>query len=543
MPGPHRLLIIGIGGADYHALTNWIGRGKLPSLTELMSRGRLLRCQSTRPPVTAPAWTTVLTGCEPGKHGIYDFIDFSSPDRRPWWTIPRGCPDLFERLSAASLSCGGLSVPMIYPAREPQGVMVSGFGSPGLVDAAFYPRSLRDELLTAVPEYEVYPRSTCCIGDDPEQLVAFPRVLGRAAAHVLDQHDLDVFMLVFSSLDWAGHAHMGGPAPLEGVPLAVAEVIDEEIGRLVGTTEWPKTPVLIISDHGMRCARRQLNLPKLFVDLGLMRVRWADTAPPIRRHAVPALASAWRLAKRILPPGVVRRIRVAGDSVRRELTEGWPSVEIDWEGTTAFPLGSYGSIQLNLQGREPHGTVTPKDYERVRAEVIGKLQSATDPASGEPLFGEVPCGEEAFGGPLIGSPPDIVVSAYAEDVSLGIAALETHLMLFTEHRGLIEPMRPPWGVHTPDAILGISGDAVNSRAAAPECSLADFAPTALHLLGLPVPTLMDGRALTECLTGSFGENPGPAMEHALFAPQPAFLAYSREDEQVLTARLHDLGYL
>jgi predicted AlkP superfamily phosphohydrolase/phosphomutase len=543
MPGPHGLLIIGIDGADYHTLTDWLARGRLPHLAALVSHGQLLRCESTRPPLTAPAWTTALTGCNPGKHGTYDFLDFSFPTRRPWWSLPRGRPDLFERLSAVSVSCGALNIPMVYPARESHGVMVSGFGCPCLADDGFHPRSLRRELLAAVPEYAVYPASGCYLGGDPDQLFGFTRTLGRAAAYLLDHYDLDVFMLVFGSLDWAGHAHVGEAEPFDGVPLSVAEAIDDEIGRLVARTDWPKTPVLLVSDHGMRCAERQINLPKLFVDLGLMQVRWADEVPARRRLATSALISAWRLAKRVLPRGLIRRLRIAGDSVRRELAEDRRTMEIDWERTIAFPLGAYGSIRLGLQGREPGGGVALTDYERVRRQVIEKLRSVIDPESGEPVFGEVLSREQVFSGPLIAGAPDIVVSPRGRDMALGIPALESQLMLFTRQSALVEPMVPRWGVHTQDAVLGISGDVVRGEAPAPDCGLADFAPTVLHLLGLPVPSYMDGRALTECLTEAPARGPGVMTEETLTMAEAPLFRTTLDDEEVLTARLRSLGYL
>ncbi len=112
------LLLIGIDGADHEMLSKWLRAGELPALGALLGHGCLLRSQSTRPALTAPAWKTIFTGCSPGKHGVYDFLDFGSPERRPWWTLPHAMPSVWERLTAAGKTVTALNVPMTYPAER-----------------------------------------------------------------------------------------------------------------------------------------------------------------------------------------------------------------------------------------------------------------------------------------------------------------------------------------------------------------------------------------------------------------------------------------
>jgi predicted AlkP superfamily phosphohydrolase/phosphomutase len=531
MKGPARLLLIGIDGADHELLGRWIAEDRLPNLAELVGHGRLLRCLSTLPPLTAPAWTTALTGCNPGRHGTFDFLDFSFPERRPWWKLARGCPDLFEHLTTSGVTCAGVNIPMIYPARPAHGILIAGFGCPALTEEAFHPQSLREELFDDVPGYAAYPAAGAYLGEDPEALTRFPRLMGKAAEHILARHELDVLMVVFNSLDWAEHCHASTPDGFDGVPLEAAQSIDREIGRLLEATDWPSTPVLVVSDHGMKRATRQVNAPRLLTDLGLLAVRWAKGVPLHRRFGLSALVSAWGLAKRALPAGLTRRLRVAGEPIRTNFEQDAPSVVIDWTKTTVIPLGAYGSLRLAVQGREPEGRITRDEYPDVLQQVMDELRAA------------VLSRDDLFSGPLVDQGPDIVVTAQADDTALGVPALESHLLLFSRQKGWIAPLIPSWGVHAPGGILIMSGNDVAEAPCVDECSVADFTPTALHLLGLPVPPYMDGLALTD--EDSVGSEHAPPNRRgyegnagARGSVDPTRLATA-----ALVQRLEDLGYL
>lgn len=537
MPNPRRLLIIGLDGADFFLLQQWIARGELPNIGELVSRGCLLRAQSTLPPMTAPAWTTIFTGCNPGKHGVFDFYDFNFPHRRPWWHRPVGCPDLFQHLTSAEIACGGLNVPMIYPARAAHGLMVSGFGCPWPVEDAVYPPSARETLFSAVPDYQQSPESEVLLGASPELLIEFPRMRGRAAGALLDRYQFDVFVVVFGAFDWAAHGHVGSPEGFDGLPLTVAKSIDIEIGRLVDRTDWPKTPVILVSDHGMTRADKEVNLLKLFSDLDLLRVKEEKGGSALRRALTQAVLATWRVAKRVLPADTVQNLRAAS-AVKRSIEQGLPFVSIDWDRTTAFPAASYGTIRLGIQGRPPGGPVERKEAERVREAVVERLRSACNPSTGEPLFGAVLTADEVYHGPWVQAAPDIVLRPAVRDLILSAPSVGANLFLFLQHPGIVRPLVPSLGTHTMDAIVALSGESINPQGGCGECFLEDVAPTVLQLLGLSIPSYMDGRALLEHLADEHREAP----EHGI-AEEIIQTAATSADEERLRARLQALGYL
>jgi len=178
-----------------------------------------------------------------------------------------------------------------------------------------------------------------------------------------------------------------------------------------------------------------------------------------------------------------------------------PSISVDWEHTIAVPVGPVGAVKLNLRGREPQGSVSPEDYEAVRRDVIQRLREAKDPASGAPLFSQVASRDDVYSGPLIGGAPDIVLVPGPGDLGFGAATTQKDLSICVRQPDLFTRLTTPYGVHRDVGILAITGEAAKASGAPGECSLADLAPTVLHLLGLPAPSYMDGQVLIDHLSG------------------------------------------
>ncbi len=72
-PSNRRVLIIGLDGVTWNVLTPLVNEGRLPNIKRAIENGAWGALQSTTPPITPAAWTTFLTGVQPGKHGIIDF--------------------------------------------------------------------------------------------------------------------------------------------------------------------------------------------------------------------------------------------------------------------------------------------------------------------------------------------------------------------------------------------------------------------------------------------------------------------------------------
>ena len=70
----NRIFLLGWDGATFDLIRPWVAQGKLPNIARLMETGVHGPLRSTIPPWTFPAWTSFMTGKNPGKHGIFDFF-------------------------------------------------------------------------------------------------------------------------------------------------------------------------------------------------------------------------------------------------------------------------------------------------------------------------------------------------------------------------------------------------------------------------------------------------------------------------------------
>ena len=69
-----KVFVIGLDGATFDLIIPWVEQGYLPNISKLMCVGAYGNLESTIQPLTAPAWTTFLTGMNQAKHGLFDFV-------------------------------------------------------------------------------------------------------------------------------------------------------------------------------------------------------------------------------------------------------------------------------------------------------------------------------------------------------------------------------------------------------------------------------------------------------------------------------------
>ena len=69
-----KLAIIGIDGATFDIIQPMIAEGELPNIARILNEGAFGDLESEKPPMTPPAWTSMFTGLNPGKHGVFHFI-------------------------------------------------------------------------------------------------------------------------------------------------------------------------------------------------------------------------------------------------------------------------------------------------------------------------------------------------------------------------------------------------------------------------------------------------------------------------------------
>jgi predicted AlkP superfamily phosphohydrolase/phosphomutase len=70
-----RVIILGLDGMDPRRLDRLMKEGRLPNFSKLAEAGCYSRIESTIPPISPCAWSSFMTGSNPGKHNIFDFLN------------------------------------------------------------------------------------------------------------------------------------------------------------------------------------------------------------------------------------------------------------------------------------------------------------------------------------------------------------------------------------------------------------------------------------------------------------------------------------
>jgi predicted AlkP superfamily phosphohydrolase/phosphomutase len=153
-----KVFVIGLDGATFDLIRPWAASGKLPTFKKLMDSGAWSELRSTVPPVTASAWSSFMTGKNPGAHGLFDFMQRrdDSYDLTPVSARDRDGKAVWDLISDAGKKVIVMNVPVTWPPQPVNGLLITGMLTPRSADNYTYPRELADELREHIGEYIVY---------------------------------------------------------------------------------------------------------------------------------------------------------------------------------------------------------------------------------------------------------------------------------------------------------------------------------------------------------------------------------------------------
>lgn len=556
-----RLLLIGIDGADYRITRRLMRQGCLPTLAELTRRGAWGPMRSTVPPVTPPAWTTIMTGKNPGKHGIFDFLAMNEHDRDLPVATRRRATTIFRALSDMGYRVGTFNLPVTCPPEPLSGFQVAGFTAPAFTEAIACPTAAFELLRDASSDFALLLDLTERGERELRELKHRAELVTYGTRLLLREFPCDVYMTNFQVVDWAQHhalaAEMRPDRPetldLDGLVADTYRVVDEQIGAIIDEWAAPETYVMVVSDHGGALVDRVVNFEKLFLEAGLLAYRpiEPEKAATVERGRALARAAVglWGWYKRAMPT-FARATRRWGRRLRPYVSSYQKNLTVDWSRTRAVPWGLYGQVRLNVAGRDPGGIVSPEQVPVLKAEIRELLLSLTDPITSRPLFREVLDGSQLYTGPYAGEGPDLVaLSVEQRYLTVCGRMLEGDVLpLIDVQEQVVAVVDTPCDFHSYDAIFLVAGPGIEEGKSLREHRLEDFAPTALYLLGEGVPADMDGQPVLEAVSAELRQerpvkltDPWPAPAGGGDAAVEA--AYTQEEQKRVEERLRRLGYL
>jgi predicted AlkP superfamily phosphohydrolase/phosphomutase len=551
----NKLLVIGLDGASFNVLDPLIEKGYLPHIAKLIAGGSRADLETTFPPITAVAWSSFMTGKNPGKHGIFEFVrrDHHSNRELAVNASFRQGRAIWDLLSVAGKRVIVHNFPCTYPPHEINGLMIADFMTPrGRRDFTF-PAPLLAEIEHEFGSYRLHLSQTYAegnVGAVLDELFDELEYKAKVAEYLMTRYDWDAFFQYFWGTDRIQHElwHiMDDQHPRHNKEEASAyrdrvyeyfKRVDEIVGRLIEMAGADPL-VLIASDHGFGPAHKYCSLNVWLLQEGFLKLK-PDLATRAKKlmftlGLTPELA--FKLTRKI--PGALRPARGVSSQpgASKLLGKFFLSFnDVDWSHSIAFSKGNYGQIYVNLKGREPNGVVADDQYEAVRDAIIDRLRALKDPLTAQPWVGQVFRREDIYSGPLVADAPDIAfLPADMRYLPLGNAD-------FTSNKFMVDAFGIS-GCHRMNGVMIANGAAIERGSSLDGARIYDMAPTLLYLTDQRVPDDMDGRVLTEMISSDYSS----AHPVRFAAPgddrQPGGVEYSDEENSDVIERLKSLGYV
>lgn len=457
-----RVLVLGLDCASPDLIFDQF-RADLPTFTQLAAQGTWGRLESSIPCITVPAWTSMLSSRDPGVLGVYGFRNRADRTYNAMTTANNTAVKVnrvWDYLGEAGKRSIVVGVPQTFPPRALNGEMIGCFLTPGIESAFAYPALLRQEVLQRVPNYmfDVREFRTVDKARLHQSLLDMTDMQFRLVEHLMTTRDWDFLMYVNIGVDRVHHGFWRYHDPLHRLHepnSPFARVIHD---YYVLMDAWAKrliehagddTQVLIVSDHGVKRMDGGI-----CINEWLWRNGWLALRTPPREGEITPLEK----------------------------------LDVDWANTKAWASGGYyGRVFLNVQGREPQGTIPQSAYETTRDELAAALASIPD-AAGEPLNTKVFKPEQIYS-EVNGIAPDLM--AYFGDLHWRAVGSLGHGRHFT----LENDTGPDDANHAQHGMFILHDPGVRGAGQVDGHQLMDIAPTLLQRMGVKVPREMQGKPI------------------------------------------------
>ena len=511
-------VVIGLDGANWPLIEPWIEEGRLPNIARLREQGASGISRSHLPPVTCPNWKCYASGKNPGKLGVYWWERIDTDERT--MALPDSTdftsPELWDYLNDAGHRTGVVNLPMSYPPREVDGVMVAG-GPRSREDEYTEPPELQAEVEDRF-DYRVHPANVLTSNEDSDRAVEMVQDLLETrleTAHaLLEERDLDFLHVTLFHLNVLQHYFWDGPETREAwerIDAALEPFVEGEYN------------LVLMSDHG--CTE---------IDTVFYANRWLEENG--------YLSTESSLASRLHDMGFTQE-RVAGivrslgleqyirPLVPRRIIERFPSDDgvvrqeklklVDWANTDVIASGQ-GLLYVNA--------ADDAERESILTDLEADLAEATG-TTGEPITGAIYRPEEIYEGPYVDLAPDLIFDQRPGVHTSGAMG-----------DGPVTSEPADWrGENIPDGLVLFHGEDVAATDLG-SIKISDITPTVLHWMGEAVPEDVDG----EVVLSAFADG-SPTATRAVRTRSPLpgrGSGSARGDlDSDVEERLEDIGYL
>ncbi|MBN1694063.1 alkaline phosphatase family protein [candidate division WOR-3 bacterium] len=514
----NKVFLIGLDGAPYKEVKEWIEAGELPFLSKLSKEGAFGKLKSVIPPVTMVAWPVICTGKNSAKIGsfLYKSKDNSfnseffsggqfinSTDIKTW--------SLWEWISHFGGNVGVLNIPLTYPPKKVNGFLVSGFPIPEKAEDYIYPPDLKKDL----SGYRVHLDRALKSNKDRFHKVMIELLKERKdfALKLIKRNNPDFFMMNFKEMDEFMHVFWDR----KDYVLDYFKQVDSYIQQIY--KEVKPDNILIISDHGFTdAATKFFYINQYLEDNGYLKRSGnikSNLMNILYKMGLKVVAKIPQIRK-FVPKKAKSKV------IYRSMGE-----KVDWDKTKAY-ANEFIGIFLN-----PQYYPNEEDKKKGAKEIKDILNKASDPDNGEKIFLVVKTKWELYQGPYFDDVPDVIYTTnkdYALDINI------PGYLIDKNYRKIVQIEGQHFAAL--DGIIFVQGKNIKPNVLLDK-SVEDIFPTVCALADLPIPEDVDGKVIKEALKN---ENYKESFESLPYSElESSYL--SEEERKSVENQLKDLGYL
>ncbi len=475
-----KIIIIGIDGASFNILDKWIKKGSLPTFKKLKQKGSYCKLTSTIPPVTPPAWTSITTGKNPGKHDIFDFQKIDSEHKFSLInSTTNKAKDFWEYTNKKTIL---INFPTYFPPKKINGYMVSGMLTPGISSNFTYPKELKKEILNIIPDYIIEVDENLYKGRIKEFLSDIDKMTKQR--HKLIKHMLkkewDIFFTVITGSDRIQHLAWNNQNLLN-----YYKKVDSILDDIIKNHVKDNVTLFIISDHGFTEVNKIFYVNTFLKQEQILFTKEKTNKKILKKVGLTRETIINLLQKlhidltklKILLPNKIKNLLPQEDQTLYQ--------SVNWSKTKAFMFG-FGQIFINSKKRFKNAPLSEKQHNKFKKELIKILSNIKDPQTNKKIIKKVYTNEQAYSGDYAKNGPDLII-----ELENGYAFSEKITNQHIEKSDFIN------ADHEKQGILMSYGKQIKENNNMSNKNIVDFAPTMLHILNSTIPNDIDGKVIKD----------------------------------------------
>jgi len=364
----NKVVVLGLDGVPYSLLSKFADEGIMPNLSKLKEQGTLCSMTASIPEVSSTSWSTFMTGVNPGRHGIYGFMELQRENYL--WRFPNfldlKSKTIWEVAGEHDKKSIVINIPSTYPAKPLNGMLVAGFVALDLKKAS-YPDSMYQYLNNIGYRLDVDASKAVKFVDEfcDDILQTFKKRV-EAINYLYDSEEWDIFIAAITETDRLHHylwiALEDSSHPKHDFFINFYVELDKFIGALYKKVD-SDMPFIMLSDHGFTTIKKEVYLNVFLHEKEYLKFKTSN-----------------------------------------------PESFSDIDGSSLAFVLDPSRIYLHMKDKYPYGCVDSNSYEKLRNTLKADLLSLS--VDGERVIKGVYFKEDIYSGECFSDAPDLVVLPY-----------------------------------------------------------------------------------------------------------------------------------